>query len=132
MRVVLDAYAVLTHLEGESAGQKVTRLLKEAERGRAECFINAVNLAEVLYVTQRRKGRRAALDIYALIESWPLEVVGVTEEILLSASDVKARHRVSLADAFAAATARVLGAEVMTGDEEFRALEGEVSARWLK
>lgn len=132
MKVVLDAYAVLAHLEGEEEGKRVARLLEEAESGRAECFISVINVAEVLYVAQRRRGRKLALDVYALIRSWPVKVVEVNEEILLNAADIKARHKVSLADAFAAATAKVLDASVMTGDEEFEELEKEVPVIWLR
>ena len=44
---------------------------------------------------------------------------------------VKYWHRISYADAFAAALAQQLAAPVVTGDPEFRDIEGEVAVEWL-
>jgi uncharacterized protein len=44
----------------------------------------------------------------------------------------KAHHRLSYADAFVAASAQRNGAALLTGDPEFRALEGELHIEWLK
>jgi predicted nucleic acid-binding protein len=43
----------------------------------------------------------------------------------------KARGNISYADCFAAALAKGLGAEVLTGDKEFKVLEGEIGITWL-
>jgi predicted nucleic acid-binding protein len=48
------------------------------------------------------------------------------------AADFKARHRLSLADAFAAALAKELKAELVTGDPEFKTLEKELKIHWLR
>jgi predicted nucleic acid-binding protein len=48
------------------------------------------------------------------------------------AADFKARHKLSLADAFAAALAKERKAELITGDPEFKALEKEIKIGWLK
>jgi uncharacterized protein len=40
--------------------------------------------------------------------------------------------RLSYADAFAAALAKIRRAELITGDPEFRAVEGEVKIHWLR
>ena len=44
---------------------------------------------------------------------------------------MKANHRISYADAFAAALAQEYGATVVTGDPEFRSLGEKVSVEWL-
>ena len=48
------------------------------------------------------------------------------------AADFKARFKISLADAFAAALAKEKKAELVTGDREFKALEKEIKIEWLK
>ena len=131
MRVVLDSYAVLAYLEGEPEGERLVEYLRSASEGKAECFLNVVNLTEILYIVQRRRGRREALRTAAIIRSWPVEIVGVTDEICLIASDLKARYRISLADSFAAATAKAVGGELLTGDKEFEPMEGEIQIKWL-
>jgi predicted nucleic acid-binding protein len=44
----------------------------------------------------------------------------------------KAAHRMSLADAFAAALAKTRKAELITGDPEFKALAKEIKIHWLR
>jgi|LSQX01.3.fsa_nt_gb predicted nucleic acid-binding protein len=39
---------------------------------------------------------------------------------------------ISFADGFAAALAQTLGAQAVTGDPEFGALEGEIGILWLR
>jgi predicted nucleic acid-binding protein len=49
-----------------------------------------------------------------------------------TAADVKARFKLSLADAFAAALAKEKKAELVTGDPEFPPLHQEIKIHWLK
>jgi len=49
-----------------------------------------------------------------------------------TAGDFKANHRISLADAFAAALAKEKKAELVTGDPEFKAMEKEIRIEWVK
>ena len=53
--------------------------------------------------------------------------VTVREPLILEAARMKAQHRLSYADAFAVATARLLGAPVLTGDPEILALPRSVA-----
>jgi predicted nucleic acid-binding protein len=55
------------------------------------------------------------------------------EELLLTATGLKARHPISYADAFAAALAMINNCPLMTGDPEFRALEKQdiINIEWL-
>ncbi len=55
-----------------------------------------------------------------------------THALADTAADFKARFKLSLADAFAAALAREKKAELATGDPEFRLLEQEIKIHWLK
>ena len=40
-------------------------------------------------------------------------------------------HRLSYADCFAAALAKVKKSALVTGDKEFKSLEGEIKVTWL-
>jgi predicted nucleic acid-binding protein len=48
------------------------------------------------------------------------------------AADFKARFKISLADAFAAALAKEKKAQLVTGDLEFKSLEKEIRISWLR
>ena len=45
---------------------------------------------------------------------------------------LKSRHKMSYADAFAAALAKARKAELVTGDPEFRTIGEYVKVRWLE
>ena len=69
-----------------------------------------------------------ALDELAQIG---LERVDVDWPMVLQAADYKSRHKISFADAFAAALAKQRNAELVTGDREFRALDSEIKIHWV-
>jgi predicted nucleic acid-binding protein len=54
------------------------------------------------------------------------------QSIPLQAAIFKAKQRISYADAFAAALAKLRRAELVTGDAEFKVLEKEIRISWLK
>ena len=64
-----------------------------------------------------------------VLDSWAL--VAFFEDEPAAATVFKARHRLSLADALAAALAKEKKAELVTGDPEFKALEKEIKIAWL-
>ena len=60
-----------------------------------------------------------------------LDFHSTTRALADSAADFKARFKLSLADAFAAALAKERKVELVTGDPEFKALEKEIKVQWL-
>lgn len=52
-------------------------------------------------------------------------------EIIFSASEMKAKYAISYADCFAAATALEYEASIITGDPEFKKLEDIVKIEWI-
>ena len=70
-------------------------------------------------------------EIVRELPTLPIEFHPITRELADIAANYKARCRLSLADAFAAAMAKVRKAELVTGDQEFKAVEGEIKIHWL-
>jgi predicted nucleic acid-binding protein len=62
----------------------------------------------------------------------PVEFHLVTRPLADLAQAYKARHRLSLADAFAAALVKEKNTELVTGDRDFKALEKEIRIHWLE
>ncbi len=62
----------------------------------------------------------------------PIEFHPADRPLAEAAADFKARFKISLADAFAAALAKERKAELVTGDPEFKPLEKEIKIHWLK
>jgi hypothetical protein len=98
-----------------------------------------INLGEVAYILERDRGVATADSVFAdlLAEqrpggSPPIRWIPVDHALVRSAASLKARGRLSYADAFAAAAAGLLGCPVMTGDPEFAAAEAlGIAVRWL-
>jgi predicted nucleic acid-binding protein len=63
----------------------------------------------------------------------PIEIVPVDSDLVLvrQAAEFKALHKMSCADAFAAALAKTRKAELITGDREFKPLERDIKVHWL-
>jgi ribonuclease VapC len=128
---VLDSFALLAFFQGEAGGQRVRQLLEQAMRGEVRLAITTVNLGEVVYQTERQHGLERAQEILAKIEEYQMTVVEVDQELALAAAHLKARHRMAYADCLAAALAQHMGATLVTGDADFRQVEGTVSVEWL-
>ena len=131
---VLDSWAVLAFYKGEPAGEDVERLIESASTSGKPLLLSAVNWAEIYYTMERAGGRQAADEAVADLATLPIDVVGVGDDLKLArlAAQFKATHKMSLADAFAAALAKEKKAELVTGDPEFKALEKEIKLSWLK
>jgi len=91
-----------------------------------------VNYAEVQYIVRRKDGQAAWKTIAGELKAAPIDFHPATRALADIAADFKARFKISLADAFAAALAKEKKAELVTGDPEFKALEKEIKINWLK
>ncbi len=130
-RYVLDSFALLAFFQGEPGGLRVRQLLEQAMRGEASLAMTTVNLGEVVYRTERRYGLERAEEVLAKIEEYPLQIIGVDRDLTLAAAHLKARHRMGYVDCMAASLAQHLDATLVTGDADFRRVEGVVSVEWL-
>jgi len=130
---VLDSWALVAFFEDEPAASQVEEVLDQASTNQHRLFLSAINWAEIYYSTMREVSQEAADRHAEIIAQLPIEIVGLTDDLHLArqAAIFKARHRLSLADAFAAALAKEKRAELLTGDPEFRVLEGEIKLHWL-
>lgn len=124
MRKVLDAWAILAWLEGQTAKPAVDALLEAASRGEAELYMNMINAGEVYYQLARRHGPDQADEFLEdLDSSLPIKTIVPSRALIIRAAQLKSKHPVSYADAFAAETA-MGSASLVTGDAELRAIPG--------
>jgi ribonuclease VapC len=129
---VLDAHALLAFFRGEDAGVPVKELLHKAATADRPLHMTEVNYAEVKYMLLKKDGAEAWDQAEDVLKSLPLEFHPATRALADIAGDFKARFKISLADAFAAALTKEKKAELVTGDLEFKALEKEIKINWLK
>jgi uncharacterized protein len=130
-RSVLDSFALVAFLSGELPGAAVRKLLRAAEAANHAVLMNEVNVGEVYYLTAKRRSRPAADAFLEMLSGLPIELVPNTFADVIDTARLKARYAISYADAFAAATAMRVGAVIVTGDPDFRALDTVVEIRWI-
>jgi len=130
-RYVLDSNALLAYCEAEEGAETVADIFKKALDGEAEIFLSVINWGEMYYIALREGGENRAALYLSTLARYPITIVEVNKEITLQAARYKAFHTISLADAFAAALAKLRKAELVTGDKEFKQVEKEVKVKWI-
>jgi predicted nucleic acid-binding protein len=128
--LVFDSWAIIAFFNNEDPAEKVKLLLAESARWK-NGWITSVNLGEVWYMLVRKRSRQLADQAIHEMTQIGIGPVDVDWPMTLQAADFKSRHKISYADAFAAALAKQRNAELVTGDPEFRTLESEISIHWL-
>jgi len=126
---VLDTFAMLAYLQGESNGVRVRGTFQS---GRQNVYMSLINVGEVLYITERKQGIRKAQEVLASIRQLPINLLPVDEQTIFAAAHIKANYTVSYADTFAIAAAQTVGGTLITGDPEFGAVEDIVNIEWLQ
>jgi len=128
---VLDSYSLIAYLEGGPGADNMIEMFQTARDSGRDHLLSVVNWGEVYYITLREVGRERAEAVAHLISTLPIELVPVDLELTKLAAQLKATKKISYADCFAAALAKLRRAELVTGDEEFRQVEGEIKIRWI-
>ncbi|MBN1935894.1 MAG: PIN domain-containing protein [Anaerolineae bacterium] len=125
---VLDSYAVLALLGNEAGSDQVKAVLQRAQ---AQVFMSWVNVGEVAYIVERRRGKALVFQVLGALEATRIRLVAVGRELALKAAEIKATYPLAYADAFAAALAFDVSGTLLTGDPEFKALDDLISIEWL-
>ena len=131
---VFDIEAIIAFLYTEPGHEAVAGLLDEVFTGSAEGFLTTINASEVFYLVARFEGvddvptavslREADRDIRAL-ERQGMELDAADWRL---AAEVKAKGRISLADAYAVALAYERDATLVAGaDDDFDELALDVA-----
>ena len=131
---VLDSWALLAFFEDEPAAEEVEKLLAKADQGTHKLLLSVVNWGEVYYNTMRKVSPEAAELKAKDMATMPIEIIPVEADLRLvrQAAHYKATGKLAYADTFAAALAKLRNAELITGDPDFKAVEGEIKIGWLK
>lgn len=128
---VLDSYAVLAFLFKEEGHDKIFALFEKAVDADKKLLIAAPNWAEVRYIVERKVGATKWKEVRAKLLGLPIDIVDADQDLAELSGEIKATHKMSLADCFAAALAKEKKAEIYTGDPEFRAVENELKIIWI-
>ena len=128
--IVLDTSALLCLKENEPGADEVEAILRRG--GKSESvFISFMSVMELAYILEQEQGETAARQGVLQLKQLPIQVVESDEPLGLAAARFKAGHKLSVADAWIAATAERLGAVLVHKDPEFEALEKLIRLRAL-
>ena len=125
-KFVLDTSALFAFIQDEGGADRVQRILVAAQNGECSAYISFISLAELLYVTWQEEGESPAQALVAQVKSLPLSIIESEERLTLAAGRIKASFRLSLGDAFIAASAQIVSGTLVHKDPEFTPLSGVV------
>jgi predicted nucleic acid-binding protein len=128
---VLDSYSLITYFEGETGKETMIEVFRSARDSGRDLFLSVVNWGEFFYITLREEGKTRADELVHLISTLPIQIVPADLEVTRLAAEFKATKKMSYADCFAAALAKLKKAELVTGDKEFKQVERDVKVLWL-
>ena len=128
---VLDSYSLIAYLEKEEGADKTIEVFRVARDSGKALLLSVVNWGEVYYITLREAGRERTEAVAHLISTLPIQIIPADLELTRQAAEFKATIRMSYGDCFAAALAKLRKAELVTGDAQFRQVEGDVKILWI-
>jgi predicted nucleic acid-binding protein len=129
---VLDSFALIAYFRDEPGAETMENLLVSAGKKDNPVLMTDVNYAEVKYSILKKDGAEAWGLAAKVLQGLPIDFHSTSRALADAAADFKARFKLSLADAFAAALAKERRAELVTGDVEFKPLEKEIKVQWLR
>src|SRR5437879_10323898 len=134
--MVLDAHALMVLFNDEPGADEVERILLRAESGSPKLLMSVVNWGEIYYSILRGASQEIAESKSHEIAGMRIEIVPVDArdlDLVRPAAFFKATRKMSYADCFAAAVAKTRDAELVTGDRDFKVVEGDLrKIRWMK
>ncbi|MBN2356665.1 type II toxin-antitoxin system VapC family toxin [candidate division KSB1 bacterium] len=129
--LVLDSWTVIAFLEDEPSGQRVADLISNAHEEAIPVYMYVVNAGEVWYIIDREIPEKEADSSIKELRALRIQIENVDWELTQEAALFKAQHKMSFADCYAAALAKSKKADLVTGDKEFKPLEGEIKIEWM-
>ena len=128
---VLDSWAVIAYLEDEPSGEQVEDLIATAHEEQIPIYMSVVNVGEVWYTLAREVSEEEANAGVKMLSDLRIQFENVDWELTQEAARFKSQNKMSFADAFAAALAKVKKADLVTGDNEFKPLDGQIKILWV-
>ena len=128
---VLDSWAVIAYLEDEPSGEQIEDLIATAHEEQIPIYMTVINVGEVWYTFAREISEDEADASVKTLRDLRIQFEDANWELTQEAARIKSKNKMSYADAFAAALAKTKKADLITGDNEFKPLDGEIKIQWV-
>jgi ribonuclease VapC len=129
---ILDSWVLMALFNNEPAADAVEKVLEQATADRHKLLMSVVNWGEIYYSVMRGASPAMAEQKAKEIAAMPVEIIPADLHQAQQAAIFKATKKMSYADCFGAALAKIKNAEFLTGDPEFKEVEKEIKIGWLK
>ena len=117
LTVLIDSWTWIEYWRGGRRSEEAAKYIE----GEEQAIISAINLAEIYNWILRSYDQRVAERKRATVERRCF-VVPVNKEIAIEAARIKHDKGLAMADSLILATARLSGAKIITGDNDFKTL----------
>ncbi len=129
--IVLDSWAIIAYLEDEATAEKVADIMADAHEEGIPLLMTVVNAGEIWYIVARQTSPAEADASIKQMRDLGIEFVDADWNLAHQAGYFKSKNKMSFADCFAAALAKLRNAHLITGDHEFKQIEQDVAIIWL-
>jgi predicted nucleic acid-binding protein len=123
---ILDTSAIIAFIENEEGADTIEELLNQVDSENATILVSFMTFMEVYYTSLKKSGKEKARQRLDQMDSLPILRVDSTEAMGIIASKIKAKYRLSVADAWIAALAKQRNAILVHKDPEFEQIESEI------
>ena len=128
---VLDSYALMAFFEDEPGADNIRSLLLKAEEKNLKLLMCVVSLGEVWYSIAHTNSAGIADQYIREVEGMAIDIVDLDWQLTHQAAIFKAKGNIPFEDCIVAALAKKHKAELVTGNKEFKTLEGEIKIAWI-
>ena len=128
--VVLDTSAILALWNNEDGASTVEKVIREASPSKP-VYLSFMTFMECRYRVWKDLGRSAADELLRSLNHLPVTRIDVDDTLIMIASELKAQHKISVADSWIIATAITCNATLVHKDPEFDDLSDKVAMKTL-
>jgi ribonuclease VapC len=121
----------MAYLEDEASAEKVADIIADAHEEKIPLLMSVVNAGEVWYILAREASVAEADTSVRQLRQLGIEFINADWDLAREAGGFKAKHKMSFADCFAAALAKQRKAHLVSGDQEFKQVEQEITIEFL-
>lgn len=129
--LVLDSWAIMAYLEDEGPAEKIANMISDAHDDGVPMLMSVVNAGEVWYIIARRSSNFEADRAIHMMQDIGINFIDADWTLTKIAAGYKVKDNISYADCHAAAVAKYHKATLLTGDQEFKRVEDEITITWL-
>ena len=133
---IFDSCALIAFFRNENGAEKVKNILLEAASFNSQIIMHNASLAEIYYDAIYNTSKSDADMLMQTISSYPIKMIDKIEmDLIKEIGYFKTTYKVSFADCFVLATARLNNSIVVTSDHhEFNVIEksGDVLFEWIR